>query len=121
MFAQDSAALADIVGPAQAQALQLVPEGFDEQLQRTLEWLGAEPATRDVVTLGDTAYPADLLNIEDPPLMLYRMGALEIPGMPALAMVGSRNPTPRARTTPGSSRARWRRPCHHRLRHGTWH
>jgi DNA processing protein len=49
-----------------------------------------------VVALGDAAYPAGLLQIEDPPLLLYLMGRLELPLEPArsLAVVGSRNPTP---------------------------
>jgi len=56
------------------------------------------------VTLGDAHYPASLLNIADPPLMLYMMGSLVprpqanasqgLAGMPCLAIVGSRNPTP---------------------------
>jgi DNA processing protein len=51
-----------------------------------------------VITLGDADYPASLLNIPDPPLMLYALGQTAqlqaLKAEPALAMVGSRNPTP---------------------------
>jgi DNA processing protein len=52
--------------------------------------------------LGDPAYPQSLLNMEDPPLLLYGMGAPQTwqtggwaEGVNrSLAVVGSRNPTP---------------------------
>jgi len=46
--------------------------------------------------LGDTGYPASLLTIEDPPLLLYLLGAGHFPANLArcIAVVGSRNPTP---------------------------
>jgi DNA processing protein len=51
-----------------------------------------------VLTLGDADYPASLLDIPDPPLMLYAMGQTAqlatLRAEQALAMVGSRNPTP---------------------------
>jgi DNA processing protein len=51
-----------------------------------------------VLTLGDADYPAPLLDIPDPPLMLYAMGQTALlttlRAEQALAMVGSRNPTP---------------------------
>jgi len=43
--------------------------------------------------LGDAAYPALLLETADPPLLLYAQGRLELLGAPALAVVGSRNPS----------------------------
>jgi DNA processing protein len=93
IFSQDAAALAQVVDRARAEALRRQPEGLAEQLETTLAWLASDPARHQVVTLGDPDYPAGLLAIEDPPLMLYRMGMLaRAPGR-ALAMVGSRNPT----------------------------
>jgi DNA processing protein len=51
-----------------------------------------------VLTLGDADYPAPLLDIPDPPLMLYALGQTTqlatLRTQQALAMVGSRNPTP---------------------------
>lgn len=101
LFAQTETALSQLVSAQQARALLQMPEGCDELLQITLNWLHAEPTAgvaRALVTLGDADYPAPLLQIPDPPLMLYALG--QIGHMPqlrpeqALAMVGSRNPTP---------------------------
>jgi DNA processing protein len=94
IFAQDTATLSQVVARSHAEALRVPPDGFDALLDATLAWLAEAPAHREVLTLGDAHYPAGLLAIEDPPLMLYRMGQRqEIPAR-ALAVVGSRNPTP---------------------------
>jgi DNA processing protein len=45
------------------------------------------------VTLGDADYPKLLLEIPDPPLLLYCRGQLQFLNRPALAVVGSRNAT----------------------------
>ena len=88
-------------------ALQTEPPELPVLLQTTRDWL-ALGADRCVATLGDVAYPAPLLNIEDPPLMLYLLGTHVNLAQTAtkiiansLAIVGSRNPTP-----PGESNAR---------------
>ena len=95
IFAQDAAALRQLAeGEAMLAALQREPEGLPAQVEATLAWLAQEPGRRQVLTLGDPDYPPELLAIEDPPLLLYRMGQLQQPASPALAIVGSRNPTP---------------------------
>jgi DNA processing protein len=94
VFAQDSAALAQVVDAATAAALGKEPAGFAAQLEATLAWLAQDPAQRQVLTLGDPSYPAALLAIEDPPVMLYRMGMVANAPERALAVVGSRNATP---------------------------
>jgi DNA processing protein len=71
-------------------------------LAATWAWLQAEPESHRVLTLGDPLYPQSLLNIEDPPLLLYAKGMaqawqhnlLNAPGTRAIAVVGSRNPSP---------------------------
>lgn len=63
------------------------------QLQDTLAWLDQAPGHRHVLVPGDTDYPALLLETSDPPLMLFAQGDLAALRLPALAMVGSRNPT----------------------------
>jgi DNA processing protein len=99
IFEQTETALCQVVSASQAQALCLMPEGCDALTQDTLAWLqaGSGPDRR-VVTLGDADYPAPLLDIPDPPLMLYAMGQTAhlatLRAQQALAMVGSRNPTP---------------------------
>jgi DNA processing protein len=92
VFAAGPATLRELVGPQQATALAGEPERHAEQLAATLAWLDADP-THHVLTLGDTAYPALLLETADPPLLLYAQGRLELLDAPALAVVGSRNPS----------------------------
>ena len=100
VFGQNLGALRQVVSEAQAQALLRAPDGFADALQTTWDWLQAAPLQRRVLTLADPAYPAALLNTEDPPLMLYAMGhsAAWLPGaldaLRCVAIVGSRNPTP---------------------------
>jgi DNA processing protein len=45
------------------------------------------------LTLADTAYPKSLLEIPDPPLMLYAKGRIELLSANSIAVVGSRNAT----------------------------
>jgi DNA processing protein len=58
---------------------------------RALAW-AAEPG-HCVLTLADETYPRPLLEIPDPPALLYAHGRVELLGKPALAVVGSRNAT----------------------------
>ena len=93
IFAQPRAALAAVVGPALAERLLTEPEGWRELCEQTRRWLAGD-VRRQLLTLGDPDYPAELLQIEDPPLLLHLEGdpaALRHPLR--LAMVGSRNPT----------------------------
>lgn len=102
IFRQPESALQDCVTLAQAKALCTVPSGWEALLETTWHWLeGADrqgPA-RAVITLGDARYPQSLLETEDPPLLMYLMGAARLvaqnpfPTGRCLAVVGSRNPT----------------------------
>ncbi len=99
IFAQTETALCQVVSAKQAQALRFMPDGCADLTQDTLDWLQASTGPgRCVITLGDTDYPAPLLDIPDPPLMLYALGQTaqltSLRAQQALAMVGSRNPTP---------------------------
>ena len=96
VFAARPATLRELVSAATATALVTLPQRHAEQLAATESWLDAD-ATRHVLTLGDPAYPAALLETADPPLLLYAQGRLELLAAPALAIVGSRNPTPQGR------------------------
>ena len=60
-------------------------------IERTLEW-AAQPGNR-VLTLADTAYPRSLLDIADPPVLLYAKGRIELLSAASIAVVGSRNAT----------------------------
>ena len=47
-----------------------------------------------IVSLDDPAYPADLKQIYDPPLVLYVRGNEAVISQPGIALVGTRHPTP---------------------------
>ena len=99
VFAQSLAALAEVVHERQARALLQWPPALDALAERTWQWLQADLAHRRVLPLGDSAYPRALLDIEDPPVLLYAMGYGPVweRGWPdvsrCVAVVGSRNPT----------------------------
>ena len=101
IFAQSESTLRQVVSATQARHLTTPPEGWAELTQATWAWLQSHEnsdVSCAVLTLGDAAYPAALLRIPDPPLMLYALGQTgALPSLNAehcLAMVGSRNPTP---------------------------
>ena len=94
IFEHDPAAWQAVVGTRAARALGTLPENLDGEVDRLQAWL-AEDARRHVLTLGDALYPIELLQMADPPLMLYVQGDVQALHHPRrLAMVGSRNPTP---------------------------
>ena len=74
IFEQSHAVLKQLGNDKLASAVQAKPDKLDDQLQITLDWLAGD-ADRQIAVLGDSAYPASLLNTEDPPLMLYMLGA----------------------------------------------
>jgi len=80
--------LQSIAGPA---AAALLREERSEAVARALRW--AEEPGHTLITLADSTYPKLLLEIPDPPMVLYAAGRLELLGRPALAVVGSRNAT----------------------------
>jgi DNA processing protein len=86
----DRATLSRTVAPDVAAAVVRGPDAA--RLQASVEWL-QDPANR-IVTLADTAYPRLLLEITDPPPLLYTKGNIELLNHAALAVVGSRNATP---------------------------
>ena len=58
----------------------------------TLDWLKKDNA--HIVTLADANYPKLLLEISNPPAVLYAIGNLKWLNQPSIAVVGSRNATP---------------------------
>jgi DNA processing protein len=94
VFAQPASAWQTVVGARAADALEQRPEDLEAQVDRTEAWL-AEGPDRHILTLGDTLYPPDLLQMADPPVLLYVRGDVQALHHPRrLAIVGSRNPTP---------------------------
>lgn len=93
LFDTSPQALEALLSPAQAQALRAEPPGWEAQVEITWQWL-QQDASRRILTLADTSYPPALLQTEDPPPMLYALGARPQAWPSAMAVVGSRNPTP---------------------------
>jgi DNA processing protein len=61
-------------------------------IDRALAW--SEQPGQYLLCLADPEYPQSLLQTPDPPTLLYVRGRLDLLNSAALAVVGSRNPTP---------------------------
>lgn len=84
-----AASLSQYVKPSVVKAIR---EDLDGSLfDTTVAWLN-DPAN-SVITVADAEYPQALLNIPDPPLVLYVKGRLDLLNVRSLAVVGSRNST----------------------------
>ena len=118
IFEQPRSALAQVCSAPQAQALATEPAGLARLTEVTWAWLHgrADPGqpARQILALGDPRYPAGLLDIDEPPLLLYLLGDEEFLHAAShdgaarsmaedsiasrlrrsVAIVGSRNPTP---------------------------
>jgi DNA processing protein len=113
VFEQSTSELQTIVSSAIGQQLRLIPLGLEDALETTWEWLQtqadlgtAEVAHKRLLTLADSDYPSSLMLTPDPPCLLYVLGQtqhLHLLSPPthqaprAMAVVGSRNPTPQGR------------------------
>ncbi|CAN5196187.1 DNA-processing protein DprA [soil metagenome] len=92
IFEASFSALREVVPERIAAALHESPSAPTRALiEQTLEW--ADQAANHVLTLADSAYPQSLLDIADPPFVLYAKGRLDLLSRPGLAVVGSRNAT----------------------------
>lgn len=82
-----AASLKQFVRPAVAEAIAQRPD--NDALAPIAFWL--DDPVNHVLTLADANYPQALLNIPDPPLLLYVKGRLDLLNHSAIAVVGSRN------------------------------
>jgi len=77
---------AELARFASAEALQaLDSDAVARSVDRALAWL--EQPGNAIVTLADAAYPKLLLEISDPPAVLYCRGRTDLLNQPALAVV----------------------------------
>jgi DNA processing protein len=84
---------------AAAAAAQPPTDLVSQALERSRRWLEGGQL-RSLLMLGDVDYPPLLLNSPDPPLLLFLEGRREqLAQLPAMAVVGSRHPTPQGRET----------------------
>lgn len=72
-------------------AAALDSDAVSAAVEAALQWL--QLPGRALLTLADAEYPKLLLEIQDPPPVLYCRGRVELLARPALAVVGSRNAT----------------------------
>lgn len=77
----------------QSKAQKLFAAQTDEIIEQTLTWLQLSEQ-HHIITLADENYPKTLLNISDPPTIIYARGNIELLNHQGLAVVGSRNATP---------------------------
>jgi len=82
--------LRDVLPDAQASAVAAGPVAEHQAL--IAAWL--QQQGNHLVTLADASYPQSLLDIPNPPPLLYAKGRLELLNMPSIAVVGSRNASP---------------------------
>ena len=72
---------------------QRIKQGAErDKVAEVIAWL--ENPINSIITLADSDYPPQLLNIADPPPLIYFKGCRDLLLRPALAVVGSRNATP---------------------------
>ena len=87
--AADRAALSDVVSDDVASAILRGPD--PERVDAALRWL--DDSGNGLITLADSTYPKLLLEITDPPPILYVKGDPALLDRASLAVVGSRNAT----------------------------
>jgi len=93
VLAQTYRVLAEAVGEKAARAVATAARtDTGDEAERTSAWC-ALPG-HALVALDDPAYPGALLNLHDPPPLLYVRGELQWLHAPSVAIVGSRTATP---------------------------
>lgn len=90
IYAANHSELLELTSPAIADAISNGPNL--DAANATLQWL--EQADNHLITLDDARYPQALLQIADPPPLLYAKGHVHWLNTPAIAVVGSRNASP---------------------------
>jgi DNA processing protein len=99
VFHQSLSQLERHVSTRQAESLLQFQADLAQQVDTTWNWLAGAPGQRHLLTLADARYPRALLDIEDPPLVLYVLGPQALLdsdwglALTSMAVVGSRNPT----------------------------
>jgi DNA processing protein len=83
-------AIRSVVGAEIADQLLAPPD--TDLVDSALRWC-AEPGNH-ILTLADPGYPQSLLDIPDPPVLIYVKGDPSVLGRSALAVVGARSATP---------------------------
>ncbi len=107
IFERSATDLQALVSVAVSQQLCAVPQALEDALETTWAWLQAQDSFgKRLLTLADADYPSSLMLTPDPPCLLYVLGQTQhlswlspapFKAPQAVAVVGSRNPTPQGR------------------------
>jgi DNA processing protein len=113
IFERSALQLQALVSEATSLQLCRIPPGLDEAVETTWAWLHTQTHSgssktlhKRLLTLADPDYPSSLMLTPDPPCLLYVLGQTQHLHLlspptdhapPAMAVVGSRNPTPQGR------------------------
>jgi DNA processing protein len=97
VFSASRSSLRSVIGDKATE--RLLETNNRARVEAAQRW--AEQPGQRILTLADDDYPRTLLDIADPPTLLYVRGRSELLSLPAIAIVGSRNATPQ-----GESNAR---------------
>ncbi|KAA3649661.1 MAG: DNA-protecting protein DprA [Proteobacteria bacterium] len=90
IFQASHHAVAELIGDKAAR--QLRDHDASDAIAATLDWL-TQPGNH-LLTLADASYPPRLLELPDPPTVLYVKGDVSLLHRPGLAIVGARSATP---------------------------
>ncbi len=90
IYAAGHSALAAVVGSPVARTV--LEHDAGAAIDAALAW--ADEPGNHIITLGDPLYPATLLEIPDPPVLLYVKGDPTLLSRPSIAVVGARSATP---------------------------
>ncbi|MEY2622209.1 MAG: DNA-protecting protein DprA [Pseudomonadota bacterium] len=95
--------LRDALGPRLWSALRALPADLTDALARVRQWLDSAPdgQSHRVRVWGQAHYPQALLDLPDPPLLLFVTGPqheADVDWPPSVALVGSRGATPQGLT-----------------------
>lgn len=91
VFSASKSQLKEVV--SDAVATQIVNGINATDIEPTQAWLKASDLNQ-IITLADTCYPQSLLEIHDPPPLLYAKGDVSLLNTPSIAVVGSRHASP---------------------------
>lgn len=91
IFESGGGQLDRVAGPKLAAALRARDPERERRVAGALEWARAD--RHHLVTLADPDYPPQLLRIPDAPPLLYAAGQRERLERPAVAVIGTRNPS----------------------------
>ena len=93
IFGADFASVVSVIGEKPARTLLATNQ--QPRIEAALAWAAVEG--RRILTLGDSEYPSALLEIADPPTVIYVLGEISLLQRPAIAVVAT--PPPKASAT----------------------